>query len=115
MAIKQRSKSLKSRDNELSNTFFQLNVLNGKAVIDEQFPSFTSKVAELGHQPLRPSGIEIFQLNIGKLCNQTCAHCHVDAGPDRKEENMSRATLERCLEIIAAKHDFEADRYIYVK
>ncbi|MEM8909764.1 MAG: arsenosugar biosynthesis radical SAM (seleno)protein ArsS [Bacteroidota bacterium] len=102
MGVKQKSKSLKSRANELSDTFFQLNVLNGKAVIDEQFPSFASKLADLGHQPLKPSGIEIFQLNIGKLCNQTCAHCHVDAGPDRKEENMSRATLERCLEIIAA-------------
>ncbi|MEL6863217.1 MAG: arsenosugar biosynthesis radical SAM (seleno)protein ArsS [Bacteroidota bacterium] len=102
MAIKQRSKSLKSRDNQLSDTFFQLNVLNGKELVDSQFPSFTSKLADLGHLPLRPSNIEIFQLNIGKLCNQTCAHCHVDAGPDRKEENMGRAQLERCLEIIAA-------------
>ena len=31
---------------------------------------------------------------------KTCAHCHVDAGPDRKEENMNRAHLEKCLEII---------------
>ena len=101
MAIKQRSKSLKSRASNLADTFVQLNVLNGKELVDEQFPSFADKVNALGHQPLRPVAVEIFQLNIGKLCNQTCAHCHVDAGPDRKEENMSRATLERCLEIIA--------------
>ena len=103
MAIKQKSKSLKSRGTDLSSTFIQLQVLNGqKEVSDTKFPKFTDKIANLGFQPLQPSTLEIFQLNIGKLCNQTCAHCHVDAGPDRKEENMDRATLERCLEIIAS-------------
>ena len=102
MAIKQRTKSLKARGEQLSDSFFQLNVLNGKDVVDEQFTPFTDQINGLGKYPLRPVGIEIFQLNIGKLCNQTCAHCHVDAGPDRKEENMDRATLERCLEIIAS-------------
>ncbi len=102
MAIKQRSKSLKSRSNELSDTFFQLKVLNGKEVIDSGLPRFADKVEKLGYQGLKPTKLDIFQINIGKLCNQTCAHCHVDAGPDRKEENMSRETLERCLEIIAS-------------
>lgn len=99
MGVKQKSKSLKSRGTNLSDTFFQLQVLNGKEVVDEQFPKFVDKI---GGAALKPTAIEIFQLNIGKLCNQTCAHCHVDAGPDRKEENMDRATLERCLEIIAS-------------
>jgi radical SAM/Cys-rich protein len=99
MGVKQKSKSLKSRGTNLSDTFFQLQVLNGKEVVDEQFPKFVDKI---GSAALKPTAIEIFQLNIGKLCNQTCAHCHVDAGPDRKEENMDRATLERCLEIIAS-------------
>ena len=102
MGVKQKTKSLSVRQSDLSNTFFQLDVLNGKAVSDEKFESFAGKVGNLGFAPLRPTGIEIFQLNIGKLCNQTCAHCHVDAGPDKKVENMDRATLERCLEIIAA-------------
>jgi len=102
MGIKQRTKSLKARKDDLSDTFFQLKVLNGKEIVDEKFPSFTDKITEHGYDRLRPTGIEIFQLNIGKLCNQTCAHCHVDAGPDRKEENMDRATLEKCLEIIAS-------------
>ena len=101
MGVKQKTKSLSVRQSDLSNTFFQLDVLNGKAVSDEKFESFAGKVSNLGFAPLRPTGIEIFQLNIGKLCNQTCAHCHVDAGPDKKVENMDRATLERCLEIIA--------------
>lgn len=102
MAIKQKSKSLKARGNNLSDTFVQLNVLNGKDIVDSKFPGFGDKIAEIGHRPLKTNPVEIFQLNIGKLCNQTCAHCHVDAGPDRKEENMDRATLERCLQIIAS-------------
>lgn len=100
MGVKQLGKSLKAKGNELSDTFFQLNVLNGKAVVDDQFPPFASKVEEAGFQMLQPKPIEIFQINIGKLCNQTCGHCHVDAGPDRKQENMDRATLEKCLSII---------------
>jgi radical SAM/Cys-rich protein len=46
--------------------------------------------------PLRATGIEILQLNVGKRCNQTCRHCHVDAGPDRKEV-MPRAVFEAAL------------------
>ena len=100
MGVKQRAKSLKSRGTELSDTFFQLEVLNGQSQVEAQFTRFGDQLKALSKSPFRPSGIEIFQINIGKLCNQTCAHCHVDAGPDRKEENMDRATLEKCLEII---------------
>ncbi len=49
---------------------------------------------------LQPATLEIFQINVGKLCNMTCRHCHVDSGPDRTEENMDRATVEACLEAI---------------
>ncbi|MEL6923732.1 MAG: arsenosugar biosynthesis radical SAM (seleno)protein ArsS [Bacteroidota bacterium] len=102
MAIKQKSKSLRARDNQLSDTFFQLKVLNGQEVVDDAFPKFTDQLSDLGHRPLRPASVEIFQINIGKLCNQTCAHCHVDAGPDRKDEQMTRESLERCLQIIGS-------------
>jgi radical SAM/Cys-rich protein len=100
MSIHQRTKSLSARGSQLSDTFFQLQVLNGKELVDAKFPSFAQKAAEAGFKPMKPSRIEIFQINIGKLCNQTCAHCHVDAGPDKKVENMSRATLEKCLDIL---------------
>lgn len=96
MGVKQKTKSLKRTNNALSDTFMQLQVLNGKEVVDYKFESFAEKVGN----PIQPRSVEVFQLNIGKLCNQTCGHCHVDAGPDRKEENMGRATLEKCLEII---------------
>lgn len=105
MAIHQKGKSLASRGNDLSSTFYQLEVLNGHEAVEASFPAFGEKVANLGFRPLTSTGIEIFQINIGKLCNQTCAHCHVDAGPDRKEEQMSQAHLEKCLEIIAASPD----------
>jgi len=49
-----------------------------------------------GFSPLYATGITVFQINVGKFCNQTCRHCHVDAGPDR-EEKMTRETAELCI------------------
>ncbi len=47
--------------------------------------SFEASLADSGLLPLRATGIDILQVNVGKKCNQTCRHCHVDAGPDRTE------------------------------
>ena len=58
---------------------------------------FDRALAESGCGALRPDAIEIFQINLGKLCNMTCRHCHVDAGPDRASEQMDRETAEACL------------------
>ena len=49
---------------------------------------------------LAPAPLEIFQVNLGKLCNMTCRHCHVDAGPDRTDSMMADATLEQVLAAI---------------
>ncbi len=103
--VKQRSKTLSSRKSELANTFFQLKVISFAERQEKAIPAFEEKLTEAGEFPLRPHGLHIFQINIGKLCNQSCIHCHVDAGPDKKRENMSRETLERCLEIIASTPD----------
>lgn len=100
MSIHQRTKSLSASGNELADTFFQLKVLNGKERSDVLFPAFAQKIGQAGYDTLRPTAVDIFQINIGKLCNQSCAHCHVDAGPDKKTENMSRETLEICLNIL---------------
>ncbi len=59
----------------------QLKVLNG---VDGQHPSFDDALREQSLFPLRASGVEVLQINLGKLCNQTCRHCHVDAGPERR-------------------------------
>jgi len=102
MAIKQKTKSLSVTGNRLNSTFVQLNVLNGKDISDAKFPRFSDKLAAQGHPSFLATEVEVFQLNIGKLCNQTCAHCHVDAGPDKKVENMNRQDLEQCLAMIRA-------------
>jgi radical SAM/Cys-rich protein len=61
---------------------------------------FDQALADEGLAPLRASGIQVLQVNVGRLCNQTCRHCHVDAGPERREI-MSRETLEDCLDVLA--------------
>ena len=50
---------------------------------------------------LAPRAVETLQVNITKLCNQACRHCHVDASPVRTEM-MATATLDRCLALLAA-------------
>jgi radical SAM/Cys-rich protein len=63
--------------------------------------SFETALAAIDLMPLRPTGIEIFQINVGKKCNQTCRHCHVDAGPDRTEV-MPPDVVARCLTVLEA-------------
>ena len=57
---------------------------------------FEEALASSSLFPLAATGITVFQINVGKLCNQTCGHCHVDAGPDRREI-MTRETAEWCM------------------
>ncbi len=60
---------------------------------------FDEALGASGLFPLRPRVLEVLQLNVGALCNQTCRHCHVDAGPDRRER-MSRETFSQCLDVL---------------
>ena len=64
------------------------------------YPPFDQILQRSGLSPLHATGITVFQINVGKLCNQTCRHCHVDAGPDRTE-SMSRETAELCMTALA--------------
>jgi radical SAM/Cys-rich protein len=48
---------------------------------------------------LPPLSIDTLQVNITKLCNQQCRHCHVDASPARREM-MSAEGIAKCLEIL---------------
>ena len=50
--------------------------------------------------PLCATGINVFQINLGRLCNQSCRHCHVEAGPDRTEI-MTRETAGLCAQALA--------------
>ena len=64
-------------------------------------PHFDAMLARHGLSPIRRESVRTIQVNVGKLCNQACHHCHVDAGP-RRTEIMTRATAERVIEILAA-------------
>jgi len=97
--------SLKSENHIFSDSAVQLDVLHHVPGNGQDFPEFKEKIKSTGFNPLRPYSIRIFQINVGKMCNQTCSHCHVDAGPDRKEI-MTRETMQRCLEIISS-HAFD--------
>jgi radical SAM/Cys-rich protein len=61
---------------------------------------FEQALADSGLWPLRAATLRVLQVNVGKLCNQTCRHCHVDAGPERREV-MSRETMQLCLDVLA--------------
>jgi radical SAM/Cys-rich protein len=89
--------TLLRRKSPLANAAEQLRILDSAA----QVPGFEQTLSNHGLVPLRARGIEVLQLNVGKLCNQTCRHCHVDAGPDRRE-SMSRETAEACIAVLAA-------------
>jgi len=90
-------KSLKVLQHPLADSENQLEVLENS--LGSIHPTFNEKLVLSGMYPLRASGIDIMQLNLGKMCNQTCKHCHVDAGPDRKEM-MSRSTMQFCLDVL---------------
>jgi len=92
-------KSLHARHHQLADHQRQIEILENGIVHAEQFTSFKKKIESIGYSPLRPSKIEIFQVNVGYMCNQTCKHCHVDAGPDR-QEIMQRETMQQCLDVL---------------
>jgi len=60
---------------------------------------FAAALTEAGHGPLAARSVEVLQVNLGRRCNQTCAHCHVDAGPERTE-TMSHEVAEHCIELL---------------
>jgi len=92
-------KSLKARQHELASEEKQIEFLSNGIFGEGELPTFAESLKKMGEYPLRPTGIEILQVNLGYMCNQVCKHCHVDAGPDRKEI-MTREYMEVILEIL---------------
>lgn len=90
--MSQATQSLQRRNSPLAHANEQLHVLKSFAPTT----SFAKAIRETGLTSLTADGVEILQVNLGKLCNMTCRHCHVDAGPDRREI-MSRETIDHCL------------------
>ena len=89
------TKSLLALDHDLAKPENQIRFFEE----DVLFTKFSDQLKDLDQWPLQPHQVEIFQINMGKMCNQVCAHCHVDAGPDRKEI-MTWETMQQCLEAI---------------
>ena len=78
----------------------QLDILNNGIFSNGKLPLFKEKLKEVNIPDIKKGQLKILQLNIGYMCNQTCSHCHVDAGPNRKEM-MSMKVLKRCLSLMS--------------
>src|SRR6056297_743448 len=90
--------SLLRQQKALANAAMQRQILESDSY--QQLPYFRETL-QTHHLPLlQATGVEVLQINVGKLCNQTCSHCHVDAGPDRRE-SMSRQTAEAVIDALA--------------
>jgi radical SAM/Cys-rich protein len=88
--------TLHKRGADIGDSMVQLKKLSSNI---DGVDGFSKKLSDLGIDSLKPNQLEILQINLGYMCNMTCEHCHVDAGPDRKEM-MSHDVLESCLETI---------------
>lgn len=95
----ERKISLHGQHDKLAEITKQLDILEHNPNSDFELAPFQEKLQQSNLYPLKPTGIEVFQVNIGKMCNQTCKHCHVDAGPDRKEI-MTRETMQQCIDVL---------------
>ena len=60
---------------------------------------FDAALGRHGFEPLRRGLVTTLQINVGKLCNQACHHCHVEAGPKRTEI-MSAEIAERIIALL---------------
>ena len=63
------------------------------------FEEFGERLRNGPDFPLRAEEIETFQMNVGKRCNLSCEHCHVEAGPARNEV-MPGTVMDRCLDVV---------------
>jgi radical SAM/Cys-rich protein len=89
------SVSLLKKQHRLSDPKAQLDLLRKK----DKIPAFETLLEEYHKKPLLAHSLAVLQINLGKMCNQVCKHCHVDAGPDRKEI-MSKEVMGYCLKAI---------------
>lgn len=84
-----RTESLQARGSPLADPAAQR-----KRLADASLPDFADR---LPGRVLRAAPPAILQVNVGRLCNMACAHCHVDAGPDRREV-MASATVDAVID-----------------
>lgn len=89
--------TLLRRDHPLAEPARQVELLDRSEI-----PHFSQTLASIDSAGFARKALRILQINLGRVCNQTCRHCHVDAGPDRRE-SMAERTLNACIEF--ARHN----------
>ena len=72
----------------------------------DEHPSFDRELEEHGASSLVRGRVRTLQVNVGKLCNMACHHCHVEAGPKRTEI-MPRNVADRLIELLAKNPEVE--------
>ena len=71
-----------------------------RALLEQALPreqAFDQQLQRAGFSPPLRGPLRVLQLNLGRLCNMRCGHCHVDAGPHQGHTQMSDAVVEQCL------------------
>ena len=89
--------TLRGRGHPLASSAEQLRQLNAVPLSR----SFEAALHDAGVPALQRDALTTLQLNLGKRCNQTCRHCHVDAGPDRREI-MPDAVVDAALALLGS-------------
>jgi radical SAM/Cys-rich protein len=84
------TRSLRRRGARLASPARQLELL-------ESLPLGPACFVKMAGAGLKPATLDVFQVNLGKLCNMTCRHCHVDAGPDRVDAMMDDAVADQVI------------------
>ena len=90
-------KTLHREAHPLSSPIKQLEILRDPEVMAEG--KFEDTISQHQRLPLVRRELTTLQINVGKVCNQTCTHCHVDAGPDRRE-SMSSETVGHVIDFL---------------
>ena len=90
------SLTLLRQQSKLADPREQLKILAAQ----DQVPTFDAQLESHQLPLLQAQTLETLQVNLGRLCNMTCEHCHVDAGPDRREI-MQIENIEHCLRALA--------------
>lgn len=90
--------TLQRSGNALASPGQQLQILQGSQ--PGHLATFRTRLAENDAWPLFRKQLAALQINVGKVCNQTCSHCHVDAGPDRRE-SMTYETARQVIDFLS--------------
>lgn len=68
-------------------------------IIDLKMISFAERVEKINPESLSFNKLETLQVNLGYLCNQSCNHCHVNAGPSN-HKMMSKGVMEKIIDVL---------------